>query len=165
MKKISLLFAILLHFIICSAQGSLSARYFVMDSIPDAGFRFNDFILQQIPDYKLQSLDSNQSRKNLSFVYENNDAEKLVVRYDYEIIGGDANYKIAGVPAIRKIQITGQWLTMQRVFNRIFEAEINSPKKVYGSVFYNKNAHRYHLIFEPASKEGYWWMMFSWFEK
>jgi len=155
MKKLILI-------VICLSAGTAFGQtsYFVdckrLETIND----FTSSITSKLPEYHLVKVDSS-NKKSWEFDFRNNENDDLSFVYNLQVIGGNPQLKIPPVYGIANISINGQFLTMAKIYNGIFDKnytpeEIQAKKTLSTSITKTEGCN-YFFIF---SQDYRWQMLF-----
>lgn len=128
---------------------------------------FNSFLLAALPDFHLKSMDTtNKQGWDFSYtnnkVYENSE-DILHISYSIIAIAGNRALQIPFRYGIGNVQITGEFLTLVKVYNKLFSTNMQPEEllkkcPLHGPIGYNGpvwNNNSYWFTMESASK-GYW---------
>lgn len=122
--------------------------------------KFHIMLLEGLPEYKAILIDTVSVKGVLEYRYRNGEEDELSFYYSYHSVGGNADLKVQGRTVVTEQIISGQFLTMLKIYNKLFGLNI-SPEEAQqhgeynGVVVYNGTMY-IHFFHHSSVKKGYW---------
>jgi hypothetical protein len=117
---------------------------------------FTNYLLSKLPEYHLVSMDSSRQLKQ-EFTFRNNEKEVFYIRYEIAVVSGNSDLKIPYKYAVSDIWITGQFLTLTKLYNAIFNKSA-APEEIqkagYVNGIINTESAKYFFVMDHGTGWG-----------